>query len=80
LKKHRDIIINYDVAEDYYVRTLIKRSPVLMITVYVYRKELLDRERVAKVNIIVLPVPKILGNNEISESLERGVYEYERVR
>ena len=80
MKKHRDIIINYDVAEDYYVRTLIKRSPVLMITVYVYRKELLDRERVAKVNIIVLPVPKILGNNEISESLERGVYEYERVR
>ena len=80
MKKHRDIIINYDVAEDYYVRTLIKKSPVLMITVYVYRKELLDRERVAKVNIIVLPVPKILGNNEINESPERGVYEYERVR
>jgi hypothetical protein len=77
LKKHRDIIINYDVAEDYYVRTLIKRSPVLMITVYVYRKELLDRERVAKINIILLPlVPKILGN-EI-EGLERGAYE--RVR
>jgi len=79
LKKRRDIIINYDTQDGYYIRTHVKSNPVLTITVYVYKKEFLYTERVAKVNIIVLPVPKILGNeNEISESPE--VYEYERVR
>jgi hypothetical protein len=79
LKKRKDIIINYDTSEDYYVRTHIKNYPVLTITVYVYKKELLYRERVAKINIILL-FPKILGNAN-TEQLElegRGVYE--RVR
>jgi len=74
LKKRRDIIINYDTSENYYIRTHVKSNPVLSITVYVYKKELLDTERVAKINIILLPiVPKILGNE-----LEREAYE--RVR
>ena len=74
MKKRRDIIINYDTSENYYIRTHVKSNPVLSITVYVYKKELLDTERVAKINIILLPiVPKILGNE-----LEREAYE--RVR
>jgi hypothetical protein len=75
LKKRKDIIINYDTNENYYVRTHVKNNPVLTITVYVYKKELLYRERVAKINIILL-FPQILGN-EISE-IKREVYE--RVR
>jgi len=79
LKKRRDIIINYDTSENYYVRTHVKSNPVLTITVYVYKKEFLYTERVAKINIILL-VPKILGNEllENREELGRGVYE--RVR
>ena len=76
MKKRRDIIINYDTSENYYVRTYVKRNPVLTLTIYVYKKELLDTERVARIDIILLPLPKILGN-EI-EGLERGAYE--RVR
>jgi hypothetical protein len=75
LRKRKDIIINYDTSEDYYVRTYVKSDPLLTITVYVYKKELLSKERVAKINIILL-FPKILGN-EISE-IKREVYE--RVR
>jgi hypothetical protein len=78
LRKRRDIIINYDTSENYYVRTHVKTAPLYSITIYVYRKELLYRERVAKINIILLsPFPKILGNAN-TEQLElegRGVYE-----
>jgi hypothetical protein len=78
VKKRRDILINYDTSENYYVRTLVKNTPLTTITIYVYRKELFDRERVAKINIILLlpQLPQILGN-ELKE-LEREVYE--RVR
>jgi hypothetical protein len=79
LKKRKDIIINYDTSENYYVRTHVKTAPLYSITIYVYRKELLYKERVAKINIIILlPVPQILGNAENTEQLElegRGVYE-----
>jgi len=75
LKKRKDIIINYDTSENYYVRTHVKTTPLYSITVYVYRKELFSRERVAKINIILL-FPKILGN--VESELEREVYE--RVR
>jgi hypothetical protein len=79
LKKRRDIIINYDTRDDYYVRTHVKNTPVTTITIYVYRKELFDRERVARIDIIILsPIPQILGNEPESEELRRGVYE--RVR
>jgi hypothetical protein len=75
-KRRKDIIINYDTSEDYYVRTHVKTTPLYSITIYVYRKELLYKERVAKINIILL-FPQILGKEEL-EKLERGVYE--RVR
>jgi hypothetical protein len=70
LKKRRDIIINYDTRENYYARAYVMKNPVTTITIYVYKKELFDRERVAKINIIILP--KILGNEL---ELEREVYE-----
>ena len=71
MKKRRDIIINYDTREDYYVRTHVKNTPLLNITIYVYKKELFMSERVAKINIIILsPIPQILGNE-----LEREAYE-----
>jgi hypothetical protein len=78
LKKRRGVIINYDTSENYYVRTHVKNNPIFSITIYVYKKELLGRERVAKINIILL-FPQILGTNEVLEKeLEREAYE--RVR
>jgi NAD(P)H-flavin reductase len=75
LKKRRDIIINYDTSENYYVRAHVKNNPVTTITIYVYKKELLYKERVAKINIILL-FPQILGNEVLeNRELERGVYE-----
>jgi hypothetical protein len=70
--KRKDIIINYDTRDDFYVRTYVKSDPVLIITIYVYKKELFDSERVARIDIIF---PKILGNEVLSEELKREVYE-----
>jgi len=80
VKKRRDIIINYDTREDYYVRTHVKNTPLLNITIYVYKKELFMSERVAKINIIILsPIPQILGNELLGnerEELRRDVRVY----